>query len=392
MTEPICYPIEIRPSALLRATMTTFFGVVAFGCVAGAAAWIATGAFTDRDLPMLAIILVMGAASAGAARSVWVGHAVLWQDRLELHGIFRTRTIARHDVTGVRRGRGRNWRMEVVLGDGRTVPLEDMVYSNPAVQAWLDAPPDADAVQLKHSLEALESDPALGANTEDRRAVIRRMTWIARAGNAAGGLVMIWVWFWPHPYDWAVGVAALLPPAALALYLWSGAFFSLEDDRTNARPSLNGMYLMPAVALVTRAMLDYEFVDPSLVALTVLGCGLALALPVAWLVRDVRRSHWAVVACVFLTCLYSYGVLVQGNAIFDRSPASSYPVTVRHKHMSGGRKTTYYLDVTAWGPGKTSGDVTVGHSFYDRVSDGEHLCMFVQQGAFGLRWFYAGYC
>jgi hypothetical protein len=370
------------------------FVLGALACIGGAIAVfvVSSPSPTSGDIGEIAALLIFGALAAFGAWSVWNSHAILRRDSLELHGAWRTRIIDRSDVIGIRDPQGRDNRSRLALKTGRPIPLEPYLIRHPAFRQWLGTPLDLDEDELQRNREALESDPALGANLDDRRATLRRMTWVARVGTAIAWLVTGWTLFWPRPYEWAVGIALALPLIALALHVWSDRIFSLDVDKNDARPSLNNLYALPALAVAMRSAVDLAFVD----GLDLLGAvAVAAALFAAILaVLDrrivARRATWFPLAMFAL--VYGYAAVTQADTLLDKATAVSYPVTVRGKHISGGKTTTYYLDVSSWGPGKTSGDISVTRSQYDTVGAGSHICMYVQPGWLHIAWYYAGGC
>jgi hypothetical protein len=104
-----------------------------------------------------------------------------------------------------------------------------------------------------------------------------------------------------------------------------------------------------------------------------------------------RRSSF--IAAVLLSSAYAYGAPIMINGLLDRSEAKVYPVKVLAKHVSRSRKsTTYYLEITPWGPIFQNDNVNVTGSLYRQVRVGKNVCVTLHSGALGVPWFGVGMC
>ena len=95
---------------------------------------------------------------------------------------------------------------------------------------------------------------------------------------------------------------------------------------------------------------------------------------------------------LLMLAAYGYGAGSLGNALLDRSSATSYTAQVDGKHVTSGRNRTPQLRLGPWGPRKDESEVAVSWDFYRSTSIGETICVLVRPGAFGVPWYRVAKC
>lgn len=64
-----------------------------------------------------------------------------------------------------------------------------------------------------------------------------------------------------------------------------------------------------------------------------------------------------------------------------------FRVIVRGKHVSGGKHTGWNLELDPWGSVTERKGVDVGRRLYGAVSVGDRVCVALNPGALGARWY-----
>ena len=85
-------------------------------------------------------------------------------------------------------------------------------------------------------------------------------------------------------------------------------------------------------------------------------------------------------------------LLIEVNALLDRSTPIDYPVAVISKHVSRGKSTNYHFGLAPWGPYHTSEDAMVPGWRYRQTQVGDTVCVVLRTGALGVAWYTVGSC
>jgi len=116
------------------------------------------------------------------------------------------------------------------------------------------------------------------------------------------------------------------------------------------------------------------------------GCGLFTAI----LIFDpTQRSRRGILPVFFLVGIaYGYGVVVEADARLDRSPGIAYSATVQKKEIVSGKRTTYRLNLSSWGPMAGTNEIDVSSSTYKEIQTGQTVKIKLKMGALGVQWYY----
>lgn len=208
---------------------------------------------------------------------------------------------------------------------------------------------------------------------------------------------VISLWFFIHPGDlYGPLVWSVLAFPVVGLIL-NGALSSrpvadvlCKKVRTNKGTTYNviGYIMMPAVALLVRALIDVDFVVCSNLWFAMVGCFVLMA----GLLRATHAPfrHWVrmVWMGVFLL-MYSFGAAVHIDTMADGSKPTKYPVTILDKRVhKGSKSTTYYILVSQW-PGHADGmEISETKDLYYSAAIGQQVYIYHYPGFLGIPWYY----
>jgi hypothetical protein len=181
---------------------------------------------------------------------------------------------------------------------------------------------------------------------------------------------------------------AALPPLALLLLATGRGLYSLEQKRSDPRPSMAIPLIIPGMALGLRALTDVNLLDPwQALGPAVLG---ALVMTGVAVSSDPQARARPWIALLFLPLLAAYpaGLAVTANAAFDRAPPEIHQQEVGAKHMTSGKTTSYYVDLLPSADQPERRDVEVGSDVYERVEKGDRVQVVQRPGRLGMPWFY----
>jgi len=342
-----------------------------------------------------ALSLGFGLLGVGCTLSAVRSRITLFDDAIERQGAFRRRRMNVADIAGRRSeaAQGASFIRLVSRTPGvRDLRLERMFATDAAFDAWMQRLPDLDAQELARSQAEYVADEDHRAPHEEKLRRLRSAQRIARYAQYATFAVVAWGFMYPHPYDLLMLVLAAMPVVIVGIAVTGRGAYTLEGRRNDVRANLALPLIMPGMVLLLRAVIDLQVLDwQALLWLAALVTALGAAL-LLWASPDFRRSVGGVVTAAFLLCAWGYGVTAQLNVQLDRAAPGQFAVQVLDRHLESGKSTTYYLDVTAWGPRTAHEDVVVSRELYGHVAAGGRVCIYLWPGALGVRWYEVDDC
>lgn len=189
--------------------------------------------------------------------------------------------------------------------------------------------------------------------------------------------------FSPRPYWLAVACSLLVVVSAFVLLTRYRSLVQLETKHNALKVGVDGMFILPALALLLRGYLDAQLVSwtwliaPSAVAAVAAG---------AFIYRVEVEPRWfvAVMFGVLLGAGFG-GTIALGNRLLDRSAGEPVRTIVTDRRIVHDRSVTHKLTVTG-GPWPEAHDVEVSEAKFERSPVGSVLELEVRQGAFRSPW------
>jgi hypothetical protein len=391
--DPAAYPRSYSPSRTDKVWIGLFG--LALGIAGGLGAWYSV---TGHAVEGPARVIMVGVCIAVALLGLYCAHRatsqalVLTPHAIEVPGLLRTKRIRREDIAGCRVAnvQGSKVFLAIQLRSGKTVRMSPIFETDALFAAWFSGIEDLDAAEATAEIADLQQDTTLGADPEQRLVNLERARKIARVLGLLSAVGLLWGLFYPHPYALMAITVGALPWVALALCWKYGRLFAMENpdgDGDSPRADLMGLMLAPGIVLGLRAMFDVNLVDPAGLIVPSVLCGLLMAALAFYVVPDLKRKrgHLALIA-VFMM-VYAAGAIPIANVLLDWGSAERYRVMVNSKRESGGRVTSQYFSVTAWGPHRADNEVQVPAELYRKTAVRQTACVLRRPGAFGLEWY-----
>ncbi|HEX3663972.1 MAG TPA: hypothetical protein VHU23_01905 [Rhizomicrobium sp.] len=215
----------------------------------------------------------------------------------------------------------------------------------------------------------------------------------ARILDAIGYGIGLWLLLWPEPYKFAVVSAMTAFLAALAIEMLLRQRLGLADPRRgDQRPRIQMLFVMPALALALRALLDINLLDWRPVLVWSLAPAALLAVPLFAGDRDLPKRPLIAAILLVLNYAYSWGAIVEANSIFDTSAPHHFQTTIRAMHANRGKSTSYHLVLGPWNGRPAGDDVRVPYAAYAGRRPGDTICVTLSDGWLGFRYYAARSC
>jgi hypothetical protein len=203
---------------------------------------------------------------------------------------------------------------------------------------------------------------------------------------------LVWGVVFPRPYYAVVTVLAVLPLVAIGLMTRSRGLYRADRLPNDAHPNLGAVLIGPGIALALRAMMDIHLLDWQQVPGPVLLGGFALTFVLARVDRTLLKRRATLFAYFLFMSVYAYGVVMQANALLDRSQPEIFRVAVLGKSATPGNHPTSHLQLDRWGPHQQANDVMVSAAFYTTVNPGDQVCVLLRPGLLRIAWYVVTSC
>lgn len=102
------------------------------------------------------------------------------------------------------------------------------------------------------------------------------------------------------------------------------------------------------------------------------------------------KSGFIALTYAALFYIYSISSLKVVNCRFDSSDPEIFEAQVLAKERSSGKTTSYYLDLSPWGPRTEHEKVPVGSHGFERANVGDTVEVYLYPGRFKASWFQVG--
>lgn len=315
----------------------------------------------------------------------------IWSDRIRYQGAWRHTELRFSDIEGFRVLPTQYVSTLIISPTTKSLKKIQLglVYEPRAeLLDWLRTHlVDLDRADEAADLREIAADQNLGSTKEQRFGKLANARKWTRTLTFMAFLAIAWVFFHPDPYAYAVGLSLALPIASLLLLVWSGGVVRFDDTKKGAYPNVAVAFMLPAVAVSLRAILDWNVLQWGgfWTPFAVLGVGMMIALACA--AADVRKKTTLLITGAIFCFVYSYGAVLHLNCFYDRSAAQVYRCKLREQHVSRGKTTTYHFTLAPFIDGISERKVDVPAAVYQSYQVGDTVSVEVRAGALGIPWF-----
>ncbi|MCR8558287.1 hypothetical protein KXD93_11560 [Mucilaginibacter sp. BJC16-A38] len=245
-----------------------------------------------------------------------------------------------------------------------------------------------DEVEYKAELGEILQDQNLGISEEERKQSLNKARQMSMAYNV-GGFLLFFLSLLIFKYNPIVDFIVLIYPlAGVLIMILSKGLIKLISKKNSAYYHIFiGMYMAVIVTLI-KTIVDYNVYQYSNLWVTVLACSVILIL--VFYVISIKKSTNMVagqfIMAIIISFCYSYGSILKINCTFDKSPSQLYTPVIIDKHITHGKKDSYYLKLNQWAA-RPVHDTEVGYDLYYRTNIGQHVDVYLRKGFLNIPWF-----
>lgn len=359
--------------------------------------WVLVLPFYEKEVPakavwflvplalVMIIVMVLGMIDAHK------GRLIIQADRITSVGVLSTRELVFEEIKGYRVTEQYIFIESLVKGRKR-IKISKYIGGFQEIQHWLSQRfKDLDVVLAQEEEQVILDDEQLGWSREERETKLAKARKVCKVMNLVSVVVSLWAMFYPHPYGLSIGVVMAMPVLALVVMRLHAGFIGIDEKKSSAYPSLAYTFILPAAALVLRALLDYDIFDHSpawrpIGVLAVIFLFLLFFKQGKHFFRR-RSDYWSAVSVSLFLLGYCYGTVMHVNCYYDDAKPEHYTAEVLTQRKSSGKTTSYYLDLSPWGPQATEEEASVDRSLFNRVAEGDTVNIYFRPGKLGIAWF-----
>lgn len=309
--------------------------------------------------------------------------------RIEVRGLLQERSADVSEIEGRRTVQSRNGsytKLYLKQGAG-TVNYSNSFALDDDFRAWLQQVPDLDKRDREALLDEISHEQELGATPEERLGKLASAkTWgvfltIVSIASAAALLFPEAVLRGP-----AAIVLAATPVAAYVLVQRSPLLYAVFKQKADPRAELSIALVVSGVGLLL-SVTGQHFVSVQPLLVLMVPAGLAYFFGFQSVCRQSSQKPGNLLGLLFIAGLYGAGFGMMADTIADRAPATTYSADVLSKHVSRGRSTSYYLELSPWGPMTTPNQVSVPAHTYGSLQAGDEVCLALHPGSVRAPWY-----
>jgi len=317
---------------------------------------------------------------------------IVEEDRLVNVLAFETRTLTFDKIKGYRIGK--NYLHFIPKDEKNKKKLKITLYIGgyQELMSWVVRRfPDVDAEGLEEEQEILNNEE-LGRTLEEREEKLKKTKNKTRVLNIAAWVVAVSTFFYPRYYQVQILLCSLIPIIGILLYRNSKGLVLLEDKKNPYFPDIGIALMIPSSILALRAMIDFTVFDysnfwaPALIIATALGLLIFIGSPQK---LSLKKGNTYTMIFVFLLVagFYPYGFVVTTNAAFDESEPTYYKAEILNRRVSSGKSTTYYFELSPWGPETKAKEVSVSKDIYNSKSTGDSAVIYFSRGVYKIPYY-----
>lgn len=240
--------------------------------------------------------------------------------------------------------------------------------------------------------EILENEE-FGRTQEERDYRFTKAKKTTKTINTISWIVALSTWFYPHFYEIQIVLCGLLPIVGLIIYRTSNGLIRLDEKPNSAYPNILSTLYIPSCALMIRALMDFTIFDYSNIwkpALAIFVLFSLIVLKGAKVEYNFKKgvTYLAIFGMLMFGGMYAYGLLITTNVVFDESQPSAYKAEILDKRISSGKTTTYYFELSKWGPKTEIDDVSVSKEIYNSREIGDSAVVYFNHGLYKIPYYF----
>jgi hypothetical protein len=311
---------------------------------------------------------------------------------LTIRHAFNSRNILLDEIADLRHGDKGALLLDLKSGE-KPLVIPGTLERRKELQEWLqERYTNSDAERLKEVTESVLENENLGLTREIRENRLNIARKLMVYSSFIAPFLIVLMFFAPKSFDTVTLLLLAIPWLAVGVTWYFKGIFRLYTSKSKPYPSLFILVLFSEMVSLFSVMRNYDVYDYGSkfwLYLLVLSAVVLLAWAIACGAAMAGEKNMPVILlCLFLAAAaHSYSVLIFSNCEEDHSTPLISRVEVSSKHLSRGKSTSYYLELSPWGRFSEGKSVQVSSSFYRSVEQGDSVSVYLNTGKWGIPWY-----
>jgi hypothetical protein len=138
-------------------------------------------------------------------------------------------------------------------------------------------------------------------------------------------------------------------------------------------------------------LLDYDIFDYANVWMPSIIIGIVMTVLIVFRTKEFKFKkiidYFTILSLTFFFFGFGYGAIVSLNCMYDESTPQTFQSKVLNKRISSGKRTTYYIALTAWGTQTEKSDVSVPEELYKKLEIDHNVTVYLKNGWLKIPWY-----
>ncbi len=323
--------------------------------------------------------------------STYKGRLIINSDKVVEIGVFKDKELELTNIKGYRVDQYYTYLIPK-NADSKLIKVSQYIGNKNAFNQWLFTNfQDVDVIESTREVEEILANEEFGRTVEEREDKFKRARFVARTLNVVGSLLAALLFFYPRPYDLITLIALIFPFFILASLHFFRGLIRIDQKNNSGYPSTIYGLIFPGMALALRSFMDFDILEYSNFWLPTFAVTIVTSLIMFSTTSELKfkkaSDYITVVSLVGFVFVYSYGGIINYNCIYDDSEPEVYSSEVLDMRISTGKSTSYYVELTPWGPVTESEDVSITKGLYEQLELGESVNIYLMNGKMNIPWF-----
>lgn len=323
--------------------------------------------------------------------STFKGRLIIYSDKVIEIGVFKDKVLELSNIKGYRADLNYTYLIPKST-DSKRIKVSQYIGNKNSFNQWLYTNfNDVDAIESAQEVEEILANKEFGRTVEEREGKLKQARYVAQTLNAVGSLLAVLLFFYPKPYQVITLMALIFPVFILASLHFFKGLIRIDQKNNSGYPSTIIGLIFPGMALALRSFLDFEILEYSNFWLPTFVVTIVTSLIMLSTTSELKfkkaGDYVTVVSIFSFVFVYTYGVIINYNCIYDDSEPEVYSSEVLDMRISTGKSTSYYVGLEPWGPVSVIEDVSISKGLYERLEVGESVNIYLMNGKMNIPWF-----
>ncbi|AMR31967.1 hypothetical protein A0256_11305 [Mucilaginibacter sp. PAMC 26640] len=319
---------------------------------------------------------------------------VLSNISIRVSGMFVTREVSNDDIKGFRVEDKAIFIYSNVEGVRRIMinDYRSIGDSDGLIRELSNRFSDLNAVETQKLLNNILSDNEIGYSQEERMTKLQKASKVTVIYNLLGLSFLIALFFINTLFGslYFTFISLIYPVLGVILLFRHHGLIKFITKKTSPHPNVIYGMLFPVCMLFVKGIVSYNLVEVNRAYLPIALIALLFFGLIYWKGFDKTdgAAKGQIIGMLTFALFYALGFTLTVNCDLDQSRPQPFSAKVKDLNIEHGKKITYHIKLTPWGPISNSRDLQISKSQFDLASIGFDVKVCLKKGLLNIPWYY----